>query len=326
MIIVLAALLGATILFFIATIVCLCCFYEVKWSPHLDLELGYSNEKHAVERALNSKTSGDLKDANLNCSGYRSWGFSSSEISPVTESPDQTCPNLEKTIPELSSRRRAPPPFTLVTDATVDASIPPGMERDIWDTFSFTKVLGDLVRKQNTSQEFVIETARDLYLRNDIHIGGVVVVVLQFAGKLPDEFPFLYPGDMLRILRFYTRDNGKTSMRGLNRDSTLERGGSDGTSPEKDQDLCRDSFFALALDESATSLGLSGDLADSNANTWCTGIILNTYIEQKGSGFLIFLREKEMDVSDLVKDFPLRLVSLETTLLQRARSDGPDRV
>lgn len=130
--------------------------------------------------------------------------------------------------------------FGPVDDTNIDDTI------DDYDSLNKTLILQDLLPTS------LISKVMDPYSENTINIGGIVVVVKPYQS--------LIPGDLLRIVRFTTKEPNDTS----------------------------------------------------NENIICSGIILNTYLEIKGNKIVLKFKNHE---DELLKEFPLTCISLESTLL-----------
>lgn len=158
-----------------------------------------------------------------------------------------------------------------------------------FDSFSRTIMLQNLIL-ENIGDENIIREVRDGFLINTISLGGIVVVIKPFHGTGQFEFKSLETGDLLRIVKFFIME---------------------------DEDETGSSFGSIDTFIDKTHLAYS--------RIYCTGIILNSYLDYENSSVLLKVKNdgtftgKEMD---LLKDFPLKVVSLESTLLHVADSES----
>lgn len=178
---------------------------------------------------------------------------------------------------------------------------------DQYDSFTRTLMLQNLIGNSiNAIKKNVIRELYDPYLENLISVGGIVVVVKPFDGVNDFEFNSLQTGDLLRIVRFYVKG-------------------------ELDIDKCKmkhdeDSIdIAESQNNSSTDATIRSGIcigrSDPNYNNvYCTGILLNTYLEYNKQTRDLSLRLKKdsgENEFELLKDFPLKIVSLETTVLKK---------
>lgn len=328
LIIVFSSLFGAAIFIIVATYFCLCCFYTVEWTPWSpeNMEKGSPVEKRHVCRFWGVPKPLNPIDPATEKIALKQWGVLN------RKSTLGTAPNIDAPVKELVS----PSPvgdITLVTDpgrweAAQDAILDEiingtlatvlaaprsrtlSKAPDTFDTLLHTVVLRNLVRMSNASSDYTIEKELDCYLDNTILVGGIVVVVRQFEGKRECDFPCLHPGDLLRIVRFYPRDNEKLSMRLFNQAATERPLTSTGAGGG-------DTSFESAVEDQPHCEFREPQIRYHPRNKiYCTGIVLNCYLEFTQENLVIRVREQPIATDDLVKDFPLNAVSLETTLLK----------
>ena len=178
---------------------------------------------------------------------------------------------------------------------------------DQYDSFMRTLMLQNLIGNSiNAINKNVIRELYDPYLENLISVGGIVVVVKPFDGVNDFEFSSLKTGDLLRIVRFYV----KVEL------------GEDKSKMKHDEDSID---IAESQNNSSTDATIKSDIcisrSDPNYNSvYCTGILLNTYLEYNKQTRDLSLRLKkdaEENEFELLKDFPLKIVSLETTVLKK---------
>lgn len=188
---------------------------------------------------------------------------------------------------------------------------------DQYDSFTRTLMLQNLIENSiNTTKKLLIKDIKDPFLANVISVGGIVVVVKLFQGTTEFEFNFLKPGDLLRIVRFYVKEpdsakDAKSSQRDEISGNSMDI--TDFQNSSKNDPLDREEIH---VDKSDPNYG----------NIYCTGILLNTYLEfNKETCDLSLSFKKNGTVEgefEFLKDFPLKIVSLETTVL-KTLSDSP---
>ncbi|KAK6454542.1 uncharacterized protein RJT20DRAFT_136893 [Scheffersomyces xylosifermentans] len=200
---------------------------------------------------------------------------------------------------------------------------------DQYDSFSRTLMLQNMIQESVNNGERAIKEVRDPYSNSLISVGVIVVVVKPFHGTQEFEFKSLQTGDLLRIIKFYIREGDDDSVKSLhmsrkekapmkqvgknlfNEDIDCEPNDKDSGSGEVTLDGYKNIVEELFVDKQ-----------DSNYDKiYCTGIILNTFLEFDSTTSDLSLRIKKTDSlpssdSDLLKDFPLSIVTLETTVLK----------
>lgn len=177
---------------------------------------------------------------------------------------------------------------------------------DQYDSFSRTLMIQQIL-EQNINQDIdttnhAIKLVVEPYLENLISVGGIVVVIKPFFGVEGYEFSCLQPGDLIRIVKFYIKDlkveQKKFNIKKWNKVFDLE-------SPASDEFVNEDGEF------------VDKDL-EVYDNIYCTGVLLNTYLEFNANCLRLKLKSLSdfaKEERELLKDFPLSCVSLETTLL-----------
>lgn len=178
---------------------------------------------------------------------------------------------------------------------------------DQYDSFTRTLMLQNLIGNSiNSTKINVIKEIYDPYLENLISVGGIVVVVKLFNGVNDFEFNSLEIGDLLRIVRFYVKGDIDTKKSKLRHD-------------DESTDIAE--FQNTSSNETTIRSGICVGRSDLNYNNvYCTGILLNTYLEYNKQTRDLSLRLKkgsEDTEYELLKDFPLSIVSLETTVLKK---------
>ncbi|CCE78514.1 Piso0_001139 [Millerozyma farinosa CBS 7064] len=204
-------------------------------------------------------------------------------------------------------------------DSTITTRVPDGINfnaPDQYDSFTRTLMLQNIVNNANkNTNEFIIREVKDPFSKNNISMGGIVVVVKPFRGKYPSEFTFLQTGDLLRVVKFYIKEPQpealfSTESKALNitRPSTSSIVAEHSGEENESQQFYRN--YDLCIDETNQHY----------RNVYCTGILLNTYLDfdNKTRDFALkfkkdSIRENEFEI---LKDFPLNVVSLETTILR----------
>lgn len=162
---------------------------------------------------------------------------------------------------------------------------------DQYDSLSRTLVIQKMLQEKSP-----IKQVRDPYSESVIEVGVVVVVVKEFLGSEANEFKMLQTGDLLRVMKFYYKEPKKEKQRvlQLSKQNDQEKEFIDNNTKEEfmDQD-------DLKYDQ-----------------IYCTGVILNTYLEYDGGLSIRFRPTSEIRDGELMKDFPLSSISLETTVLR----------
>lgn len=141
-----------------------------------------------------------------------------------------------------------------------------------------------------------IKRVEDPYSKKFIEIGNIVCVIKSFHGKKAHEFPILHHGDLIRIIRFHI-----VKQQDEYKPLTLSK------SCEIEIDEVHEIKQSLITKKNPEYLLV-----------YCTGIILNTYLEMSP-----YTKDLNLKISTglsnlkyLLKDFPLNIVSLETTVLE----------
>lgn len=185
-------------------------------------------------------------------------------------------------------------------------------KNDIYDSFSHTLYLQNLLEKQNSKESLKIRRIRDPYLGSYIVVGGIVVVVYPFQGSLDSEFTNLQPGDLLRITKFYVKEN-----------LTVNDGKIIENNPSTHRIEGRKQLISGLLESDISIYSLdtyTAELKVDYSNIYCSGIMLNTYLEFNNSQDNLTLKFRDTHVREvnmeMYKEFPLNVVSLETTVLR----------
>lgn len=153
-----------------------------------------------------------------------------------------------------------------------------------------------------------------------------------FIGKTDTEFPSLQTGDLLRIIKFIVRDSDDSdeatgsikSMRMAPKSPTRPRPRSRNQKQKQKQDYQPTS--AITLESSNESFSSEIIINKSNPihkNIYCVGLLLNSYLDFNNDQLNLELKvqetsseEEEEATEDLIKEFPLSIVSLETTVVK----------
>ena len=158
---------------------------------------------------------------------------------------------------------------------------------DQYDSFTRTLMLQNLIGNSiNAIKKNVIRELYDPYLENLISVGGIVVVVKPFDGVNDFEFNSLQTGDLLRIVRFYVKGEFDKDKFGMKHD-------------EDSIDI------AESQNNSSTDATIKNGIcigrSDPNYNNvYCTGILLNTYLEYNKQTRDLSLRlKKDAEENDL---------------------------
>lgn len=210
-----------------------------------------------------------------------------------------------ETVTESISGRLFPSLLFLKSQASANSNheIPSSSE---YDSFSRTLWVQKLLEKSSPG-ETVIYKARDPYSSNVISVGGIVVAVRPFHGKNRHEFSSLHTGDLLRIFKFFVKEDSPAVEKSLH------------IHPSKET---KDDNGVGEPDSSAPALEFVDSDSFSYPNLYCTGLVLSTYLEYNvASGNMsLRMRDNSPEELEMVGDFPLSVVSLETTVL---KSVGP---
>lgn len=188
---------------------------------------------------------------------------------------------------------------------------------DQYDSFSRTVMLQNLIQNSVNEDQHTIRDVRDPFLNKLISVGGIVVVVHPFHGSEEFEFKSLQTGDLLRVVKFYIKEpeiEVNLPVRGLLGGlSRLSKRISCGSESPFDLGSSDSTVDGHNIDHGEVFL----DKPDPNyPNINCTGILLSSYLEFVNENLSLKLKESAFNPElELLKDFPLRVISLETTLL-----------
>ncbi|CUM66990.1 uncharacterized protein PRCAT00004677001 [Priceomyces carsonii] len=197
---------------------------------------------------------------------------------------------------------------------------------DQYDSFSRTLMLQKLI--QCSKDKKMIRQVRDPFLGSFISLGGIVVAVESFHGLHENEFNVLQAGDLLRIVKFYIKDEDedKEINKSLRCTSRITSEEIVDTNESTDIVDFTENLSSQETMNKHSEIDIVMDTSDLKYDeVYCTGIILNTYLEYDANTSNLSLRFRESPISDtqekdLVKDFPLRVISLETTVLKNIGS------
>lgn len=168
-----------------------------------------------------------------------------------------------------------------------------------YDSFSRTVWVQKLLEKSSPG-ETVIHKVRDPYSNNVISVGGIVVVVKPFHGKNTLEFASLHTGDLIRVFKFYVKEESPAIGKSLHIHPANP------TEQEQEEQETSDPALEFLDSDSAVY-----------PNLYCTGLVLSTYLEYNVASGNMSLRMRESSSEgELVGDFPLSAISLETTVLK----------
>ncbi|KAK6464034.1 hypothetical protein DFJ63DRAFT_333629 [Scheffersomyces coipomensis] len=192
---------------------------------------------------------------------------------------------------------------------------------DQYDSFSRTLMLQNMIQTSVNDDNQAIMQVRDPFSNSLIKVGGMVVVVKPFHGTEEFEFNTLETGDLLRIVKFYIKEDEEVSIKPLriisdkqaknNSISVNDEGSRRSTIIESSEEITINGY---SVDEDVFI-----DRSDLNySKLYCTGIILNSCLEFNNNTSDLSLRIKDNIGGELefLKDFPLEIVSLETTVLR----------
>ena len=201
-----------------------------------------------------------------------------------------------------------------------------------FDTFSLTLLLQYLIQTSTKPDDQAIRKVSDPFLDNYISVGEKVVIVKSFIGKTDTEFPSLQTGDLLRIIKFIVRDSDDSdeatgsikSMRMAPKSPTRPRPRSRNQKQKQKQDYQPTSAITLESSNESFSSEIIIDKSDPiHKNIYCVGLLLNSYLDFNNDQLNLKLKvqetsseEEEEATEDLIKEFPLSIVSLETTVVK----------
>lgn len=183
---------------------------------------------------------------------------------------------------------------------------------DQYDTFSKTVILQSMIEDSLNPKTVVFRKVRDPYLDALIAIGGLVVVAKPFHGKNEFDFHHLLPGDLLRVVKFYVRDDPLDITKSL----LLKKGEEE----EKVDESSNETLRSPALENPMMRPPPFIDRSDANyPNIYCSGIKLETFLEYDDNNKSIKLKLANTPQVDpeTLRDFPLSIVTLETTILEQ---------
>lgn len=196
---------------------------------------------------------------------------------------------------------------------------------DQYDSFSRTLMLQNLLENSINGSKSIIKKVRDPYSRNLISVGIICVVVRPFNGKESHEFTSLQTGDLLRIVKFYINEpeDSKRLNKSLILKSKLQSSEADDCEAlESDMSTIKQTLNLMSTKNDVSDQFIDKD-DPSYQNIICTAVILNTYLEYDGDSGTLALKfripsslSNPKSESELLKDVPLKVVSLETTVLK----------
>lgn len=265
-------------------------------NPNQNSQTRITPEGDIIVTAIVGASSGSLNNLNLVLDYHDANSYIEPAIGTCNtgETDDSTIMN------RLAQLSNTPVDFNEADQETVSVSPENHPNQDQFDSFNMTLMLQRILEKDiNSSQSnFLMKRVIDPYLDNMISVGGIVVVIKPFFGAEGYEFSCLQPGDLIRVVKFYVKD-ARVAPRKLK----IAKQNLNDSSP----------IFHF---------GDNGDLVDKQSevydNVYCSGVLLNTYL--KADSNCLRLKVKALSQfaeqeRELLKDFPLSCVSLETTLL-----------
>lgn len=176
---------------------------------------------------------------------------------------------------------------------------------DQYDSLSRTLVIQKMLQEKSP-----IKQVRDPYSESVIEVGVVVVVVKEFLGSEANEFKMLQTGDLLRVMKFYYKEPKKEKQRVLQLSKQNDQEEQRVLQLSKQNDQEKEFIDNNTKEEFIDQDDLKYD------QIYCTGVILNTYLEYDGGLSIRFRPTSEIRDGELMKDFPLSSISLETTVLR----------
>lgn len=233
-------------------------------------------------------------------------GLVSTDIDRRNSSKSKHLSNIRR-MSSLTYRMGDSEPNNFVTTVSKPTESEQSYISDQYDSFTRTLMLQNLIGNSiNATRKNVIRELYDPYLENLISVGGIVVVVKPFDGVNDFEFNSLKTGDLLRIVRFYVKGELDIDKAKMKHD-------------EESIDIAE--FQNNSSSDETIRSGMCIGRSDPNYNNvYCTGILLNTYLEYNKQTRDLSLRLKKdagENEFELLKDFPLKIVSLETTVLKK---------
>ncbi|EER34910.1 predicted protein [Candida tropicalis MYA-3404] len=198
-----------------------------------------------------------------------------------------------------------------------------------YDTYSRTVLLQLVTEACRKPNEQIIRSVTDPFSEKLIRIGEKVVVVKPFIGKNDREFGSLQTGDLLRIIKFSIADVADSDATGSIKSIHI------GSAKTK----CKPNEIKIDTGDQSEYQTEEITVHRSDPNhekIICTGILLDTYLDFNSHNNELKLKVKEDQEIDgsndgetipfeLIKEFPLSIVSLETTVVKTALfGDGAD--
>ncbi|EGW33089.1 uncharacterized protein SPAPADRAFT_50010 [Spathaspora passalidarum NRRL Y-27907] len=205
-----------------------------------------------------------------------------------------------------------------------------------YDSLSRTLQLQKEIQTRMNENELSIRQVRDPFSDSFISVGGIVVVVKPFHGSNDYEFASLHTGDLLRIIKFYVRENKDDGSIKSIQIANKTKSAVDllPTTSSTYGEIAKVSEVAKPAEvtDDGTIDGFKQDICidntDSNhASIYCTGVLLNTYLDYNihtNDLSLCVKKDTELAETELLKDFPLNIVSLETTVLKNMLEEDED--
>ncbi|RCK67432.1 hypothetical protein Cantr_02869 [Candida viswanathii] len=191
-----------------------------------------------------------------------------------------------------------------------------------YDTYSRTVLLQLITEASRKPNEQMIREVSDPFLEKFISIGEKVVVVKPFIGKNDREFPLLQTGDLLRIIKFSIVDATDSDATGSIKSIHIGSAKAKCKAAEAKNELEGQTEYQAEE--------ITIDRTDPNhGRIICTGILLDTYLDFNSHNNELKLKIKDEQENEepndtesipfeLIKEFPLSIVSLETTVVKTA--------
>ena len=189
-----------------------------------------------------------------------------------------------------------------------------------FDTYSLTLLLQYLIQTSTKPDDQAIRKVSDPFLNNYISVGEKVVIVKSFIGKTDSEFPSLQTGDLLRIIKFIVHDS-EDSDEAAGSIKSIRMAPKTPTKTRK-QNYQPTSAITLESSNESFSSEIIIDKSDPiHKNIYCVGLLLNSYLDFNNDQLKLKLKVQETSseeeaTEDLIKEFPLNIVSLETTVVK----------
>lgn len=187
---------------------------------------------------------------------------------------------------------------------------------DQYASFNRSLLLQSLIENSINSPKFMVLTElKDFHLDGMISVGGIAVVVEKFQGNHDFEFKSLNPGDLLHVVKFYIREKIDSDKGLSSNDRRSLFGDPKDSHCPKNNEACEPRYDLLSDESSQSAKHVDYD------RIYCTGVLLKSYLDYENSSKGVCLRSKKKNGKanefEILKDFPLKVVSLKTANRRR---------